>query len=141
MKPDKFNINESLTPQRNIILYQLHQAVNKQPNVINSCNSSHSSVVAWLHAASSSAKTKYRKIIVIKKALFFTALSFSTRIESHSLTHGQVFKLHSTYFLNFSWFIFSWVFLFLFVTELINSKDLCCQSQFEHIFNVSLCAL
>ena len=42
----------------------MRQVKKKHPSVINSCNSSDGSVVAWLHAASASAKTKYRKIII-----------------------------------------------------------------------------
>ena len=67
LKPKKFYINESLTPLRNTILYVMRQAKKKHPSVINSCNSSDGSVVAWLHAASASAKTKYRKIIINTK--------------------------------------------------------------------------
>ena len=61
VKPQKFYINESLTPLRNTILYVMRQAENKQPSEINSCNSSDGGVVAWLHAASASARTKYQK--------------------------------------------------------------------------------
>ena len=43
------------------------QANKKHPNVINSCNSSDGSVVAWLHAAFASAKTKYGKIVINTK--------------------------------------------------------------------------
>ena len=47
----------------------------KHQNVINSQNSTDGSVVAWLHAASASGKTKYRKILgffaITKKALNF----------------------------------------------------------------------
>ena len=64
VKPKKFYINESLTPLRNTILYVMRQAKKKHPSVINSCNSSDGSVVAWLHSASASAKTKYWKIII-----------------------------------------------------------------------------
>ena len=46
------------------------QAKKKHPSVINSCNSSDGSVVAWLHAASASAKTKYQKIIIIGLDIF-----------------------------------------------------------------------
>ena len=67
VKPEKFYINENLTPLRNTILYVMRQAKKKHPSVINSCNSSDSSVVAWLHAASASAKTKYLKIIINTK--------------------------------------------------------------------------
>ena len=45
----------------------MRQAKKKHPSVINSCNSSDGSVVAWLHAASASAKTKYQKIIINTK--------------------------------------------------------------------------
>ena len=44
----------------------MQQAKKKHPSVINSCNSSDGSVVARLHAASASAITKYRKIIINK---------------------------------------------------------------------------
>ena len=67
VKPKKFYVNESLTPLRNTILYVMRQAKKKHPSVINSCNSSDGSVVAWLHAASASAKPKYRKIIINTK--------------------------------------------------------------------------
>ena len=36
----------------------MRQAKKKHPSVINSCNSSDGSVVAWLHAASASVKNK-----------------------------------------------------------------------------------
>ena len=42
----------------------MRHAKKKHPSVINSCNSSDGSVVAWLHAASASAKTKDQKIII-----------------------------------------------------------------------------
>ena len=45
----------------------MRQAKKKHPSVIKSCNSSDGSVVAWLHAASASATTKYRKIIINMK--------------------------------------------------------------------------
>ena len=45
----------------------MRRAKKKHPNVINSCNSSDGSVVAWLQAASASAKIKYRKIIINTK--------------------------------------------------------------------------
>ena len=61
VKPKKFYINENLTPLRNTILYVMRQAKKKHPNVINSCNSSDGSVVAWLHAASASAKPSIEK--------------------------------------------------------------------------------
>ena len=67
VKPKKFYINESLTPLRNTILYVMRQVKKKHPSVINICNSSDGSVVAWLHAASASAKTKYWKIIINTK--------------------------------------------------------------------------
>ena len=67
VKPKKFYVNESLTPQRNTILYVMWQAKKKHSSVINSCNSSDGSVLAWLHAASGSAKTKYQKIIINTK--------------------------------------------------------------------------
>ena len=67
VKQKKFYINKSLTPQQNGILYVMQQAKKKHPSMINSCNSSDGSVVAWLHAASASAKTKYRKIIINTK--------------------------------------------------------------------------
>ena len=67
IKPKKLHINESLKPLRNNILYVMLQAKKKHPSVINSCSSSDGSVVAWLHAASASAKIKYRKIIINPK--------------------------------------------------------------------------
>ena len=69
VKPNKFYVNESLTPLRNSILYVIRQAEKKHPSLVNSCNSSDGSVVAWLHAASASAKTKYRKIMNNTKEL------------------------------------------------------------------------
>ena len=45
----------------------MRQAKQKHPSVINSCYSSDRSVVAWLHAASAAAKTKYRKLIINTK--------------------------------------------------------------------------
>ena len=74
VKPKKFYINESLTPLRNTILYVIRQAKKKHPSVINSCNSSDGSVVAWLHAASASAQTKYRKIMINTKKEFYLFL-------------------------------------------------------------------
>ena len=68
VKPKKFYINESLTPLRNTILYVMRQAKKKHRSVINGCNSSDGSVAAWLHAASASTKTKYRKIIINTKS-------------------------------------------------------------------------
>ena len=67
VKPTKFNVIESLTSLRNTILYVMRQAKKKHPSVINSCNSSDGSVVAWLHAATASGKTKFRKIIINTK--------------------------------------------------------------------------
>ena len=45
----------------------MRQAKKKHQSVINSCNSSDGNVVAWLHTASASAKTKYQKIIINTK--------------------------------------------------------------------------
>ena len=45
----------------------MRQVKKKHPSVINSCNSSDGSVAVWLHAASASAETKYRKIIINTK--------------------------------------------------------------------------
>ena len=70
VKPKKFYINGSLTrvtPLRNTILYVMRQVKKKHLSMINSYNSSDRSVVAWLHAAFASAKTKYRKTIINTK--------------------------------------------------------------------------
>ena len=45
----------------------MRQVKKQHPSVINSCNSSDGIVAAWLHAASASAETKYRKIIINTK--------------------------------------------------------------------------
>ena len=74
MNSKKFHINGSLTQLRHTILYVMRQVKKKQPYVINSCNSSDCSVVAWLHATSAFAKTKYRKIIVNSKNTLYLFL-------------------------------------------------------------------
>ena len=60
------------------------QAKKKHPSVINSCNSSDGSVLAWLHGASASAKPKYRKIMInTKKELeFFLQQELNTNATS-----------------------------------------------------------
>ena len=71
VKPDNFYINESLTPLRNTILYVMWQTKKKHPSVINmQLQFIRRQCGVWLHAASASAKTKSRKIIInVKKEL------------------------------------------------------------------------
>ena len=73
----------------------MRQAKKKHPSVINSCNSSDGSVVAWLHAASASAKTKYRKIMInTKKELDLSLQQELNAKATHSLRHGLLSKFH-----------------------------------------------
>ena len=88
VKPKKFYINESLTPLRNTILYVKRQAKHKHPSVISICNSSDGSVVAWLHAASPSVKTKYS--ISLKKIGHGWILR---QIESIRLSHNLILTI------------------------------------------------
>ena len=62
----------------------MQQAKKKHPSVINSCNSSDGSVVAWLHAASASATTNYRKIIIntMKELDLFLQQELNTKATS-----------------------------------------------------------
>ena len=47
-KPNKFFVNESLTPTRNTIMYVLRQAKKKHPNIFGNCRSQEGSVCVWL---------------------------------------------------------------------------------------------